>query len=60
MSLLACENVALQAKLEEQTESTEQLEFELTKLRRQHSQESLTAEQRESQDAERIKELKGK
>lgn len=59
MSLLKYENVALQARLEEQSVHTEQLEYELTKARKKHSQDLIYAEQREAQDTKQITDLRG-
>ena len=59
MSLLKYENVALQARVEEQSVHTEQLEYELTKVRKKHSQDINYAEQREAQDTKQITDLKG-
>ena len=59
MSLLKYENVALQARVEEQSVHTEQLEYELTKVRKKHSQDINYAEQREVQDTKQITDLKG-
>lgn len=60
MSLLRCENVALQAKLEEQSVHTEQLEYELTKAKKTRNKEKSFTEQREAQDEKVISDLKGK
>lgn len=60
MSLLKCENVALQARLEEQSVHTEQLEYELTKAKKTRNKEKLFAEQREAQDERSISDLKCK
>ena len=59
MSSLKYENVALQARLEEQTVHTEQLEYELTKVRKKHSQEKSFSEQREAQDSKQLDDITG-
>ena len=59
MSSLKFENITLQARLEEQTVHTEQLEFELTKLRKGWKQEKTYADQRELQDKKTIADLRG-
>ena len=59
MSLLKYENVALQARLEEQTVHTEQLEYELTKVRKKQKQDKIFADQREAQDTKQLEDLKG-
>ncbi|XP_067936870.1 coiled-coil domain-containing protein 171-like [Watersipora subatra] len=60
MSLLKCENVALQARLEEQTVYTEQLEYELAKVRKKQKQDKVFADQREAQDTKEIEDLRGR
>jgi len=60
MSLLKCENVALQARAEEQAVYTEQLEYELAKTRKKHKQDLSYSEQREAQDLKQIDDLKSK
>lgn len=59
MSLLSYKNVALQAKLEEQTVHTEQLEYELTKARKKHKHDQSYSEQREAQDVKQLDDMKG-
>lgn len=58
MSLLKYENVALQARVEEQSVHTEQLEYELTKVKKKHNQDNNFADQREAQDTKQIADLK--